>query len=141
MGAIQSACLTNSDSDTCRWIIANSLRLIRSHNVWLGIRSPPKLDSELSLIPVGAIQPACLANSDSDTCRWIIANSLRLICSHNVRSGIKSPPKLDSELSLIPVGAIQSACLTNSDSDTCRWIIANSRYNCQLIGCSPRSIR
>ena len=34
---------------------------------------------------VGAIQPACLANSD-----WIIANSLRLIRSHRVKLLIRS---------------------------------------------------
>ena len=35
---------------------------------------------------VGAIQPACLANSD-----WIIANSLRLIRSHRVKTSDSLP--------------------------------------------------
>ena len=102
VGAIQPACLANSD-----WIIANSLRLIRSHRVKLLIRSHMEeilIRSHRGEILirssyrytlgtleaacldfVGAIQQACLANSD-----WIIANSLRLIRSHRVKLLIRS---------------------------------------------------
>jgi len=72
-------------------VIANSLRLIRSHRVKKLIRShrvkswfaPARLDEAthfhdtVVIFHVGAIQPACLANSDGG-----IANSLRLIRSH-----------------------------------------------------------
>ena len=63
--------------------------LIRSHRVNLLIRSSYLYTVEalqaVCLDFVGAIQPACLANSD-----WIIANSLRLIRSHRVKLLIHS---------------------------------------------------
>ena len=63
-----------------RMAIANSLRLIRSHK---GLQADLLLQRVAWF--VGAIQPACLANSDWGVAGRGIANSLRLIRSHKDR--------------------------------------------------------